>query len=44
MTNQLLVIILSLSIGTIIGYQIAKWRWYGKINILLWEFRNPKIQ
>lgn len=30
--------------GNILGYQYAKWKHHGKINVLFWEMKNPEVK
>jgi hypothetical protein len=29
-------------IGLVIGYQIAKYRYYGEVDVLFWKIGKPK--
>ena len=41
--KELIKIFLAIVIGNIIGYQYAKWKYYGKIDLLLWKANNPRF-
>jgi len=36
-------IMLAIFIGNIIGFQYAKWKYYGEIDLLFWKVKNPNF-
>ncbi len=42
MSETLLYIVLSLLIGNLIGYQYAKWKYKGELDILFWKIYKRK--